>query len=442
MNKWMIQHKKLAVSGILGMGLLLSACGSSGTQSESGATAEAEGPVETEFWYGLGSNAGEKMEELITEFNESQDQYIIKGVQQADYSETYQNLQAAIASDTAPGLVLLGNAYVNTLGDSEALAPLDSYISETEGFNQEDFLPAFMEQAHVNDTLYALPAYGTTQVMYYRSDIFEEAGVDPEEAFSSWENLLTASEELQAAGAVDYGFAPMWGSGNLIDIALSNGGQILNEAGDEVMIDSPEWIEAWEMVRKAVHEDETFKLNSGGEGWEYWYRTIDEVMQGSVGGYLGSSGDKGDLDFEIIDSMVQPGMNGSQPAPVADALYLTMPSSATEEEQAAGFAFAEFFTSVESQVEWTKAIGYIPVRESTLENEEYATYIEENPAFGVPFEQAQHATPSFLDPTGGQITDALTIAADKVELENIPAEQALKEVKEVAQEALDAAQGE
>lgn len=441
MRKWVMQQKKLVISGVLGMGLFLTACGSNGIDTESG-TAEAEGPVETEFWYGLGSNAGEKMEELITEFNDSQDRYVIRGVQQADYAETYQNLQAAIASDTAPGLVLLGNAYVNTLGESEALAPMDSFIEETEDFKQDDFLDAFMEQAHVKETLYALPAYGTTQVMYYRSDIFEEAGVDPEEAFSSWENLQTASKTLQSSGAVEYGFAPMWGAGNLTDIALSNGGEILNEAGDEVMIDSPEWIEAWDMVRQAIHEEETFKLNSGGEGWEYWYRTIDEVMQGQVGGYLGSSGDKGDLNFEIIDSMVQPGMNGNEAAPVADALYLSMPSAVSEEEQAAGFAFAEFFTSVESQVEWTKAIGYIPVRQSTLENEEYATYIEENPAFGVPFEQAQTATPSFLDPTGGQITDALDIAADKVELENISAELALKEAKKVAQEALDAAQGE
>lgn len=441
MYKWIIQNKKAAITGLVGAGMLLTACGN-GAQTETGTSVEAEGTVETEFWYGLGSNAGEKMEEIISAFNDSQDQYVIKGVQQADYSETYQNLQAAIASETAPGLVLLENRYVNTLGDSQALAPLEPFIEQATDFNQDDLLDAFMEQAQVDDTLYAVPAYGTTQVMYYRSDIFEEAGIDADEAFASWENLLGASQTLQDEGAADYGFAPMWGAGNLMDIALSNGGEILNEAGDEVMIDSPEWIEAWEMVRGAIHDDETFKLNSGGEGWEYWYRTIDEVIQGQIGGYLGSSGDKGDLDFDIIDSKVQPGMNGNAPAPAANALYLSMPSSSDESEQAAGFAFAEFFTKVETQVEWTKAIGYIPVRESTLSNENYMTYVEENPAFGIPFEQAQTASPSFLDPTGGQITDALTIAADKVELENVSAEEALKEAKQVAQEALDATQGE
>ena len=38
----------------------------------------------------------------------------------------------------------------------------------------------------------------------------------------------------------------------------------------------------------------------------------------------------------------------------------------------------------------------------------------------------------------GKILDALTIAADKVELENIPAKEALDEAQKTAQEALDA----
>ena len=231
MYKWIIQNKKAAITGLVGAGMLLTACGN-GAQSETGTSVEAEGTVETEFWYGLGSNAGEKMEEIISAFNDSQDQYVIKGVQQADYSETYQNLQAAIASQTAPGLVLLENRYVNTLGNSQALAPLDPFIEQASDFDQDDLLDAFMEQAQVDDTLYAIPAYGTTQVMYYRSDIFEEAGIDADEAFASWENLLEASQTLQAEGAADYGFAPMWGAGNLMDIALSNGGEILNESGD------------------------------------------------------------------------------------------------------------------------------------------------------------------------------------------------------------------
>lgn len=82
--------------------------------------------------------------------------------------------------------------------------------------------------------------------------------------------------------------------------------------------------------------------------------------------------------------------------------------------------------------------GYVAVRESTQEVEEFKSYAEENPQALVPLQQASHGTPALQDPTGGKILDALSIAADKVELENVPAQEALDEAQKTAQEALDA----
>ena len=85
--------------------------------------------------------------------------------------------------------------------------------------------------------------------------------------------------------------------------------------------------------------------------------------------------------------------------------------------------------------------GYIPVRLSAQEDPEYKDYLEKNPQAKVPLTQASHASPEFLDPTGGKITDALTKACDRVEIENVSAEKALKEAKAEAQKALDGVLG-
>ena len=50
-----------------------------------------------------------------------------------------------------------------------------------------------------------------------------------------------------------------------------------------------------------------------------------------------------------------------------------------------------------------------------------------------------HASPMPIDPTGGKIYDALDIAADKVEIENVPVREALDEACRTAQKALDEA---
>jgi multiple sugar transport system substrate-binding protein len=55
----------------------------------------------------------------------------------------------------------------------------------------------------------------------------------------------------------------------------------------------------------------------------------------------------------------------------------------------------------------------------------------------VTLDQVLIASPAFVDPTGGEIDDALTIAADRVQIENVPAAEALAEAAEEAQAALD-----
>jgi multiple sugar transport system substrate-binding protein len=64
-------------------------------------------------------------------------------------------------------------------------------------------------------------------------------------------------------------------------------------------------------------------------------------------------------------------------------------------------------------------------------------FSEQNPQSKVPLMQAAHASSPFRDPTGGKINDALKIAADKVQISNVPAAEALKEAQKTAQKELD-----
>ena len=78
--------------------------------------------------------------------------------------------------------------------------------------------------------MFALPAYGTTQVMYYNKAAFEKAGIDPA-TIKTWQDLAAAAEKMTASDGSFVGWEPMWGSGNLIDAALSNGASLLSEDG-------------------------------------------------------------------------------------------------------------------------------------------------------------------------------------------------------------------
>ena len=65
-------------------------------------SAFAEGPVEIEYWFGLGGKLGDLFISLIDEYNASQDKVRVTGVQYADYFTLRQSYQAALASGTEP----------------------------------------------------------------------------------------------------------------------------------------------------------------------------------------------------------------------------------------------------------------------------------------------------------------------------------------------------
>ena len=431
----------------------MAGCGSSQADagSETAASSEstvassentAGAPVEVEFWYSGGKTAVGVIQEIVDSFNESQSQYHVSTVTQADYDETYQKLQAGIAGNAAPDVVLLNVSAARSLDDKKLMADLQSLIDADADFNKDDYLKVFYDQG-VDDkgVVFGLPAYGTTQVMYYNKAAFEEAGIKAED-MKTWADLADAAEKIKATGNYEYGWEPMWGADNMIDAAFSNGAKIFSDDGTQVTINTPEWVEVWESFRTWIHDDKTMAIHSGGQGWEYWYETIDDVIGGKAGGYTGSSGDQADLDFDIVAAMEQPAWSSeTTSAPMAETKTLSVLEGSSDEEKQGAFEFIKYFTNAESQAKWTMSTGYVAVNQKINDNADYQAYVAENPQAAVPFAQATHGTVYPYDPTSGAIKDALKVAADKVEIDGIDAQTALDEAQATAQAALDEALG-
>ena len=426
--------KRKLMSALLA-GVMLAGCSGGSTV----ASTQDGGKTTVEFWYAGGKTAVGVIQDIVDKYNASQDVYEVKTVTQADYSETYQKVQAAIAGNAAPDLVLLDPSDARVLSEKSILTDLNPYTQKDETFNADDLITAFYEQgADENGKQFALPAYGTTQVLYYNVQAFKDAGVDPS-SIETWQDLGEAAAKIKATGKYEYGWEPMWGPDNLIDAAFSNGASVFSADGTKVTINSKEWVDVFEQFRKWIHEDETMAIHSGGQGWEYWYATIDDVIQNKAGGYTGSSGDQADLDFNIVQAMEQPAWSSSTTSsPTATALTMGVFENSSEAEKQGAYEFLRYFMSVESQVAWNTTVGYVAVNKQILDDPTYQEFLESHPQAAVPFSQAEHASLYPVDPTNGQVYDALKIAADKIEIDNVPAQQALDEAQKTAQEALDA----
>lgn len=422
------------------MGSMLAGCNGTGKEVDTASTKVKDGKIPITVWYSGGKTAVGIFDSIMEDFNEYSDKYEVNGVTQGDYDETYEKLQAAIAGNNAPDVVLLDADKTHNLQNKELLECLDLFIEKDMTFHKEDFIDVFYNQG-VNEggDTFAVPIYGTTQVMYYNIDAFKKANVNANE-IKTWQDLAEVARKItvkEGDKVSFYGWEPMYSEDNLMDIAFSNGGSVFSEDGKTVTINEKAWVEAWDSVRTWIHEEEIMRIHFGGQGWQYWYDTMDDVLQDRAGGYTGSSGDQADLDFTKVAAMEQPGFGENPSAPVARALQLVMPKNENEQEKQGGYEFMKFFTEAKNQATWSMQTGYVPVRKSTQEEAAYIAYTKEKPQALVPLSQSMHASVLPIDPTGGKVYDAIKIAADKVEIENVSAKDALDEAQKTAQKALD-----
>ena len=421
---------------------LLAGCSSSSSGGNNSGGSETDGKIAIEFWLAQGNNVMDLVNEEITKFNESQDKYVVTAVQQENYVKTFSNLQAAIAGKNAPDVVLLDTAPARQLFEKGALVPFDAFQEADADFNADDFYAVYADQGKYTDgTTFARPWYGTIQIAYYSVEAFEKAGVDPA-SIKSWQDLVAVGPKFKDAG-YQYVWEPMGGDAkNLIDAAFANGAKVFSDDGKTVTINSPEWVEVWESFRGWIHDDNYMQTKWNGiDDWVYWYDTIDDVIEGRAAGYTGSPVDSVDFDFNVIRPLEQFGWKDNVSMPWAQALMLCMPAGGSEEEQQGAYEFIKFLTNPENQAAYTMLTTYPAANKKVTEVPEYQKFLEENPVAAVLLAQSEHAAIYPVDPTGGKILDELNIAAEKIEIEGVSAQEALDEAQTNAQIALDEALG-
>jgi len=117
-----------------------------------------------------------------------------------------------------------------------------------EGYDIEDVLAPVRDGLSYEGTLYALPFYAESSMLFYRRDLFEEAGIEvPEQP--SWDEVRGWAEQLHDPDNELYGIClrgkPGWGENMAFVSTLVNtfGGQWFNNDW-EPQLDSQPWQEA------------------------------------------------------------------------------------------------------------------------------------------------------------------------------------------------------
>ena len=389
---------------------------------------EPESPVEITFWHALGGNNGTIIQDMINEFNSSQNDVFVNHEFQGAYSDTELKFMAAIASESEPDVVMLEISRIPGFANSGALQPLDDYASGPEGIDLDDFSGGLLSESRINGKLYSLPQARSMPVFYYNKDMFEAAGIDTSTQPLNWEELRDAALAVTKEDGSQVGFGiqignPWW----YFQMAVENGGgEISTLEGDTCTptFNQPEAVSALQWWVDLVNQDNAARIYVG-EGLSSWETLQADFISGKVGMMFITTGWMGNIvnnsDFEVGVGMIPEGPTGVRRVPTGGN-GLVIPMNRPDEKKEAAWKFLKWITDTPQTSYWAMQTGYMPLRFSALNDPEMELYFQENQNFKVAVEQMQYVSPfpcikmnPRTEPTSDVLWERIFVAEDPVQ---------------------------
>ncbi|MDR2372752.1 MAG: extracellular solute-binding protein [Bifidobacteriaceae bacterium] len=215
-----LRHRTaIGLGATLLLGLGVAACGTDEQPTGKDGNSGGSGEVQTiTFWqsqfYGL---EDEWYASRVADFNATHaDIQVEYEVIPSDAWD--QKLKAAQAAGTAPDVYTRAYNTLMALARSQSIRPLDDLLSESAW---QDLEASVEKMVIVDGQHYAYPVLvEPSMVLWYRSDLFEQAGLDPDDPPTDWDGLIEVAERLKGA-ATD---APLAMPQRVEDLAWSTWG--------------------------------------------------------------------------------------------------------------------------------------------------------------------------------------------------------------------------
>lgn len=187
-----------------------------------GACTAAEDGTTIRFW--AFGREGEVVQELAHEFERTHPGVRIR-VQQIPWSAAHEKLLTAIVGRATPDIAQMGNTWIPEMVTLGAVAPLGIPLADS------SYFPGIVATNVVNDTLYGMPWYVDTRVLFYRKDILARAGYQAvPETWAGWREAMLAIKRTARPGQYAI-FLPMNEWPPMAILGLQAGSPLVTEQG-------------------------------------------------------------------------------------------------------------------------------------------------------------------------------------------------------------------
>lgn len=329
-----------------------------------GCTRRNDGKAHIRFW--AVGREGEAAAELIQPFREQYPQIDVE-IQKIPGTAAHEKLLTAYAGDTLPDVCQLGNTWVPEFAALDALHPLDEYVRQSSVVVAGDYFAGFLEANRIGGTLYGLPWYVDTRLLYYRRDLLQQAGFDsPPQTWDQWSHMLAAIKAM--VGPQRYSvLLPLNEFEPLLVLALQQPSEVLRDNGRWGNFRSADFRRALEFYNGIFQQGWAPRMTNT-QISNVW----DEFGRGFFSFYISGPWNIAEFRKRLPASLQDAWMTAPMPGPdgpgVSSAGGASLVIFRASEHKAAAWQLIEYLSLPQTQRRFYELLGDIPPRRSTWDS--------------------------------------------------------------------------
>jgi multiple sugar transport system substrate-binding protein len=395
----------LALTTVLSLSLTLAACGGSddgGGEAPSNEAAAKRGPITV--WYSNNEQEVAWGKAMVKAWNSAHPDEQVKGQEIPAGKTSEEVIGAAITAGTAPCLVF--NTAPSAVGQFQRQGGLvdlstfpdgKAYIEERSG--------DVAQQYQTDGSYYQLPWKSNPVMIFYNKDLFDKAGLDPENPkLSSYADFLATATKLKDSKAAKYAIYPAPTSEffqtqfDFIPLyAAESGGKQIVEDGKATFND-PAGVAVAEFWKSIYSQGLAGKEQVQGDPF------ADKVSAMAIVGPWAIAVYK-DIDWGAVPVPTSQGKPAAETYTFSDAKNIGLYTAC--QNQGTAWDVLKFATSPEQDEALLTKTGQMPIRKDLSTT--YADYFTKNPAYQ---QFADQAARTVEVPGGPQTVEMLQTLRD------------------------------
>jgi multiple sugar transport system substrate-binding protein len=354
------RNRRVVVAVALGsvLALTATACGDDGSGSAGDKGNEGSGKGEITFWDNNGGVRTDIWKQIISDFEKKYPNIKVNyvGIPAASAQSKY---DTAIQGGGLPDVGGVGTAMLAEVAVQGALEPLDSRLAKSplNGRLSQNLLQS-SKAAGGGDQLYQIPTSSNNGTLWYRTDLFDKAGLD---APTTWDKFFTAADKLTNKGKNQFGFTIRGGEGSIapaLDAAYSQSGITSFWNGDKTTVNDPKNVAALEKY-VALYKKDTPSADVNNDFTKMvaqWDSGTIGMLSHNLGSYQDHLKALGADKFRGLPNPTQADGTRVQISNPVDGLSLFKSSK----NKAAAWKFVEFAVSHAENSKFNQSAGQIP----------------------------------------------------------------------------------